>query len=96
MEESQFYEKIKKNAEDSIINSSHKFSQGFHENMEEIYKNKSLFFNKYIKSKAKDRYKYPSLGKGFPLHITFLIFFKDMINKILVFFVPFYKHMMFH
>jgi len=63
LEESQFYEKIKKDAEDFRISSSHKFSEEFHSNMEQIYINKSSFFNKFVKSKTNDRYKYPSLSK---------------------------------
>jgi len=62
LEESQFYEKIKQEAEDFRINSSHIFAQEFHSKMDQTYQNKSMFFNKFVKSKAKDRYKYPSLS----------------------------------
>jgi hypothetical protein len=63
LEESQFYEKIKKDSEDSIIYSSHKFAKDFHNFSERTFTNKSAFLEKFALSKTKDKYLYPSLGK---------------------------------
>ena len=63
MEDSQIYEKVKKDLEDMQIESSHKFAKEIHSNLEEFHLRKTLFFMRMLNSVAANRFIYPNLSK---------------------------------
>ncbi len=61
IEDSQFYEKIKKEAEDARIDSSFKQANSIHSNLDDYYERKITFFEKIVNNTSSNRLKYPSL-----------------------------------
>jgi hypothetical protein len=75
LEETNFYEKIRKEAEDSRVESSYKFAHSVHANMDEFFERKISFFERIVYSLAANRLKYPNLSK-----ITYYIDFLQSPN----------------
>ncbi len=79
-EDSQFYEKLRKETEDARVESSYKFASLMHSNLDDYHHRKSAFFLKMLSSMAEYRLKYPSLSKQF---ILFRLLFESSSREIL-------------
>jgi hypothetical protein len=66
-EDSQFYEKIRKEQEDVRADSAFKFAHSIHSNADDYYFRKNAFFMKMANSIAANRLRYPTLSKKFIL-----------------------------
>ncbi len=63
MEDSQLYEKVRKESEDARIDSAYKLAHSVHTNMDDYQFRKTSFFIKLVNALANNRLKYPGLGK---------------------------------
>ena len=71
IDDSQFYEKIRKEAEDSRIDSSFKQANSVHSNLDDFYERKISFFEKMVNTTSTNRLKYPNLSKTKLIKLTY-------------------------
>ena len=69
LDDTHFYEKIKKENDERRIDNAYKFAVNSHSNLDDYHDRKTIFYDKMINSNANNRYKYNKLNFHTNIHL---------------------------